>query len=69
MKTFITFLLGVMLATAGTLWAQSAGFYQDEQGRLGQYYTGPGGQTDYITPDGQRGTLYQMPPLWGKQPC
>jgi hypothetical protein len=73
MKLIVAFLLGVVLATGGQLLAQSSGYWSNQDGSLGgSYYTGPSGQTDYLTPDGQRGTLYQMPPLWGapaKSPC
>lgn len=62
MKFLLGFLLGVLVATAAQLYAQSGGgFFTDQNGSIGQFYQYPGGAIDYWTPNGQRGTIYQMP--------
>ena len=76
MKFLIGFLLGISVATAGALFAQEGGIRQqfgtwwDQNGNAGQYYTGPGGQTDWTDSRGNRGTIYQQP-FFGqpKNPC
>ena len=70
MKLLVGFLLGILVASAAQLYAQSGGgFFTDQNGSIGQFYQFPGGATQYWTPDGRTGTIYQMPPMTGKSPC
>ena len=69
MKLLMGFILGVIVATTGTLLAQSGGMYFDQHGKPGSYWqTAPNGPINYQDSTGKMGTVYQQP-SFGKSPC
>jgi hypothetical protein len=70
MNFFLGILFGFLLALSASVFAQS-GSVMDSQGGLIQFYTFPGGATQYRDSQGRAGTLYQTPDILPRplSPC
>ena len=69
MKLFLGFILGLIVATAGNLLAQSTGIFTDEHANIYQYGTMPGGSVNVWGQNGEHRTFFQAPQVNPKSPC